>query len=89
MSSKQIVVRFEPESNAEFVGEDCVGKYESALLKEFKSLYPEADIELSDDSPMGTKVDSYGFEHLEESEIEDVIFEAMNRVGNDLTNICA
>ncbi len=87
--SKQIVIRFEPESNVEFVGAECVEAYEKHIRSEVKSLYPGVDVELTNDSPMSTKVQSYGFEYTEESEIEDAILDVIGKAGNNLDTICA
>jgi hypothetical protein len=86
--SQSIVIRFEPESNVEFVGGDCVQQYEQHIKREVEAMYPGVDVELRDDSPMGTKVQSYGFEYTEESEVEDVVLDVIGRAGNNLDTIC-
>lgn len=86
--SQSIVIHFEPESNDEFIGEDCVEAYEQAVIDEVRSMFPGVDVELSYDSSWGTKVTALGLDETEE-EIQQWVTVALERVGNKLGSICS
>ena len=58
--SKQITIQFTPDSTVEFVGEECAAAYEQAVMDAVQSAYPDAEIEITDDSSYGTKISSPG-----------------------------
>lgn len=86
--SMQITVRFEPNGNVEFVGVDCVEKYEAAVRSGLADAFPGAEIELRDDSPFGTKVEGDFDSPQEEQDANDIVTEVLNRIGNRLDEIC-
>lgn len=83
-----IKIRFEPGSNEEFVGEDCVAKYEAAIIAE-ASKYFEQDVELCDDSPFGTKIEIDDDDPFAMQDAEDGLHYIMEKIGNNLTEICS
>lgn len=90
--SKQITVRFEPDSN--IVGEDCLERYESAVRSGLADAFPGMEINLKDDSPFGTKVEYFdGSEYIspysdEHRDVESVVNAVLDRIGNKLAEIC-
>lgn len=86
--NKQITVRFEPNGNVEFVGVDCLEKYEAAIRSGLADAFPGAAIELRNDSPFGTKVEGDFDSPQDEQDADDIVFEVLTRIGNNLTEIC-
>jgi len=86
--SKQITISFQPVDYENFIEEDCIPKYESAVVERLSAAL-EADVEVNYNSGWGTKVTG-DFDTLqEEEEAQDIIVHVLNQIGNDLTAICA
>lgn len=84
-------IRFNDSDLADFVGEECVGKYTAAreriLTNELSPVYGE--IEFTDDAGMGTTVEGDFDSPAAEQEANDLVHFYMNKIGNNLTEICA
>lgn len=93
--NKQIAIQFTPGSTVEFVGKECAEAYEQAVTSAVQAAYPDAEIEISNDSGFGTKISAYGFGEtdIEELDEEDNVRLAveliLTRIGNNLTEICS
>lgn len=85
--NKQITIRFEKDSNIEFVGEDCIGKYEQYIIGKLSEAL-DAEVKLTSDSPMGTRVEGEFQSPSEEQEDKDIVHDVLNRAGNNLAEIC-
>ena len=83
-----IKIRFEPGSNEEFVGGDCVAKYEAAIVTEAQAYFGE-DVELSSDSPFGTKIEIDDDNPFAMQDAENGLHYIMEKIGNNLTEICS
>lgn len=83
-----IKIRFEPGSNEEFVGAECLEKYEAAIVTEAKVYFGE-DVELYDNSPFGTRIEIDDDDPFAVQEAEDALHYIMEKVGNNLEKICA
>lgn len=87
--SKQITIRFEKDSNEEFVGLDWVEKYESAISSSVEEAFPDAEVVLLHDSSWKTQIESSGFDEDGEDEVRLGVESIIIRIGNNLAAYCS